>query len=131
MDKGKRRVLVVEDEPTIAKTLRLALEAEGFEVETAEDGLQAIKTVRNDPPDLILLDVMLPKFDGFKVCRLLKFDRNTGHIPIVLSSARSSEADLERGRKAGADEYVAKPFDLERLVQIVKTRIGAAVGSAE
>ncbi len=129
MEREKRKVLVVEDEPTIAKTVRLALEAEGFEVFVAEDGLEALKMVRNDSPDLILLDVMLPKFDGFKVCRLLKFDKNTGHIPIVLSSARNSDADLERGRKAGADEYIAKPFDLEQLVQIVRTRIRQALSS--
>lgn len=130
MERGKGRVLVVEDESTIAKTIRLALEAEGFEVRLAGDGLEALKEVRKDAPDIIILDVMLPKFDGFKVCRLLKFDKATGHIPIILSSARNSDADLERGRKAGADEYIVKPFDLERLVEIVKTRINRPVSAA-
>lgn len=125
----KRKILVVEDEPTIAKTLRLGLEAEGFEVGLAEDGLECLKSVRKEQPDLILLDVMLPKFDGFKVCRLLKFDKNTSHIPIILCSARNSEADRERGRKAGADDYVIKPFDLNGLVEMVRERVTQTVNT--
>jgi DNA-binding response OmpR family regulator len=130
-EKTKGRVLVVEDEATIGKTIRLGLEAAGFDVTLAEDGLDCLKEVRRKAPDLIILDVMLPKFDGFKVCRLLKFDKNTRHIPIILCSARNSEADRERGRKAGADDYVLKPFDLDALVENVRTRIAAVVGVAE
>jgi DNA-binding response OmpR family regulator len=126
----KGRILIVEDEPTIAKTLRLSLEAEGYEVRQAGDGLEALNQVRRDPPDLILLDVMLPKFDGFKVCRLLKFDKHTGHIPIILSSARNSDADMEKGRKAGADAYVVKPFDLERLIGLIRSHMRPAVSSS-
>ena len=131
METGTGKVLVVEDESTIAKTIRLALEAEGFDVSLAGDGLEALKAVRKEPPDLILLDVMLPKFDGFKVCRLVKFDKNTSHIPVILSSARNSEADQKRGRKAGADEYIVKPFDLEHLVQVIRSYISQAVRSVE
>ncbi|MCK4546586.1 MAG: response regulator [Candidatus Eisenbacteria sp.] len=122
-EKGMGRVLVVEDELTIAKTVRLGLEAEGFKVTLAEDGLEALKQVRKDPPDLVLLDIMLPKFDGFKVCRLIKFARNTGHIPVILCSARNSEADREKGRKAGADDYILKPFNLVELIENVRSRI--------
>jgi len=131
LENDRGRVLVVEDESTIAKTVRLALEAEGFGVSIAEDGLEALKAVRKDPPDLILLDVMLPKFDGFKVCRLVKFDKNTGHIPVILSSARNSDADLERGRKAGADEYIVKPFDLDHLIQVIKNHVHQTAESAK
>ena len=125
MEKAKGRILVVEDEAMIAKTIRMALQADGFDVDMAEDGLEALKQVRKDPPDLILLDVMLPKFDGFRVCRLIKFDKNTGHIPIILCSARNSEADREKGRKAGADDYVLKPFNLEDLLENVRGRLEA------
>ena len=130
MECQKDRILIVEDEPTIAKTIRLGLEAEGFEVQEAEDGLECLKLVRNEKPDLILLDIMLPKLDGFKVCRLIKFDKNTHHIPIILCSARNSDADRERGRKAGADEYLVKPFDLEQLIEIVRCRITEAIATS-
>lgn len=125
----KGKVLIVEDESTIAKTMRLALKAAGFEVDQAEDGLECLKKVRKEKPDLIILDVMLPKLDGFKVCRLIKFDKNTSHIPILLCSARHSDTDRERGRRAGADEYIVKPFDLDRLVGTVKNRIHQAVSA--
>lgn len=131
MENERERILVVEDESAIAKTMRLGLEAEGFDVAEARDGLECLKLVRSQKPHLILLDVMLPKLDGFKVCRLIKFDKNTSHIPIILCSARNSDADREKGRKAGADDYLVKPFDLEDLVELVKNRMHQAVGAGQ
>ena len=87
--------------------------------------------MRNDPPDLVILDIMLPKFDGFKVCRLIKFDKSSGHIPVILCSARNSDDDRERGRKAGADDYVLKPFDLVQLLENIKRRVAAPVAAAK
>jgi len=131
VENERERILVVEDESAIAKTMRLGLEAEGFDVAEARDGLECLKLVRSQKPHLILLDVMLPKLDGFKVCRLIKFDKNTSHIPIILCSARNSDADREKGRKAGADDYLVKPFDLEDLVELVKNRMHQAVGAGQ
>jgi DNA-binding response OmpR family regulator len=128
---AKGRILVVEDEPMIAKTMRLALESEGFQVSIIADGLEALTRVRKDPPDLILLDVMLPKFDGFRVCRMLKFDKATAQIPIFLCSARSSDMDREKGRKAGADGYILKPFDLNSLINLVKNRLAQSAVAAQ
>jgi two-component system phosphate regulon response regulator PhoB len=127
LDVNKLRILVVEDEPAVAELLRVGLEAEGFEVLKAEDGLECLKKIRSQKPSLVILDVMLPRIDGFKVCRLLKFDKSTQDIPIILCSARSSDADRERGRHAGADHYVVKPFEKEDLLAIIKHLVSQCV----
>ena len=89
----RARVLVVDDEPDLIRILQFGLQAIGFQIETASDGQEALKKAREQKPDIILLDLMLPKLDGYKVCRLLKFDERYKNIPIIILSARTQEGD--------------------------------------
>lgn len=113
------RILIVEDEPFIVETLRFALENAGYECLVAENGEDAIGLAREGNPGLILLDIMLPKLNGFQVCRLLKFDERYRHIPIIVLSARAQARDRLIGKEIGADEYVTKPFDLPALLEMI------------
>jgi DNA-binding response OmpR family regulator len=116
----KYRILVIEDDPHIAKILQVTLEHEGFEVLVAGDGQEGLKVAREEKPDLMLVDLMLPKIDGFKVCRLLKFDRKYKDIPVIILSARSEASDRELGRQVGAEFFMAKPFEPEVLIAKVR-----------
>lgn len=117
---AKQRILVVDDEPDIVETLKFRLESKGYEVITAFDGLEALEKARKGKPDLIILDIMLPKMDGYQVCRLLKFDEKYSSIPVVMLTAKTQEADKVTGLKTGADVYVTKPFDANKLLEIIK-----------
>lgn len=116
----KKRILIVDDEPFIVETVKFSLEQVGFECLEAYDGIEAVKKTREEMPDLILLDIMLPKMNGYKVCRLLKFDEKFKHIPIIMLTARTQEKDRAIGIETGADEYVTKPFEIDDLVKLVK-----------
>ncbi len=120
------RILVVDDEEDIRIILRARLEAEGFEVQTAENGLEALTRARAWRPDLIVLDLMLPGIDGFSVCAMLKRDRQFSHIPILILSARSQLNDIQTGKTVGADDYLTKPFTttglLERINRLLSSR---------
>ena len=96
------------------------LEAQEFTVITANDGEAALMKAKEERPDLILLDVMMPKINGYKVCRLLKFDKQYSNIPILMLTARSQDEDRAIGEETGADEYITKPFDIEEVVEKVK-----------
>lgn len=113
------QVLIVDDEPFIVETVRFALEKAGYGCLVAYDGEEAIKIARTENPGLILLDIMLPKLNGFQICRLLKFDERYRHIPIVMLTARTQARDRLLGKETGADEYVTKPFELPDLVRLV------------
>ncbi|MHB8834450.1 MAG: response regulator transcription factor [Candidatus Methylomirabilia bacterium] len=105
-----RTVLVVEDEEPILEMLRYGLERFGFSVHCVGSGEEALAAARNDRPDLVLLDLMLPGMDGLEVCRRLKRDKETSTIPIVILTARDGEADIVAGLEIGADDYLTKPF---------------------
>jgi two-component system alkaline phosphatase synthesis response regulator PhoP len=109
----KKRVLVVEDDTSLAWVLRENLVFEGFEVELVADGHKAVDAARDFLPDLVILDVMLPGRDGFDLCTLL---RRGGATPIIMLTARSQKADKLKGLRLGADDYVTKPFDVEELM---------------
>ena len=115
-----KKILVVDDEPIIVKVLESRLKSNGYEVVVAQDGQEAINKARSENPDLIILDVMLPKIDGFRVCRLLKFDDNFKHIPILMLTARIQESDQSTGKECGADAYLPKPFDPPILLAKIK-----------
>lgn len=121
---GKKKVLIVDDEPDIVESLKFALELEGIECIVAHAGEEALVKAKNAMPDLILLDVMLPQINGYKVSRLLKFDQAYKQIPIIMLTARAQEKDREVGIETGADEYVTKPFAMGELVELVKRYIG-------
>src|SRR5256712_3286774 len=114
---GPKRILVIEDNPDLAYGLRNNLESEGYEVEVAKDGARGLTRAKTAKPDLILLDLMLPGMDGFRVLRAL---REEGHgMPVLILTARGEEADKVRGLRLGADDYVTKPFGvLELLARI-------------
>ncbi len=117
----KKKILVVDDQIDLVKTIQFALELEQYQVLVSHNGEDALKQAREENPDLILLDIMLPKLDGYKVCRLLKFDEKYKHIPILMMTAKSQEKDKLIGKETGADEYVTKPFDIDELMRKVKT----------
>ena len=117
----KKKILVVDDEVDLVKTIQFSLELEGYKVLVSYNGEDALNQARKENPDLILLDIMLPKLDGYKVCRLLKFDEQYKHIPILMMTAKTQEKDKLMGKETGANEYVTKPFDMEELMEKVKT----------
>ena len=116
----KKTILLVDDEPDLLESLAIRFKASGYNVLTAVDGLDALQKARTLSPDLIILDLMLPKMDGYKVARLLKFDSRYSHIPILILSARGQDIDKEMGKNAGADDYMVKPFESVDLISRVE-----------
>src|SRR5215208_1713732 len=118
---GKTRVLIVEDEPDIAGLMKHALErGADMEVEIVGTGAAALKSVMEDPPGLVLLDLNLPFIDGLEICRLLRGRASSAAIPIIMVTARITETDRVSGLELGADDYVTKPFSLRELVARVR-----------
>lgn len=122
----KKRILSIEDEPAIQQTLKLRLEASGYEVLCAADGAEGLEMARNEKPDLIVLDLMLPKRDGHSICRLLKFDQRYRHIPILMLTARGLQKDRETGTRMGADAYLTKPYESAELLATIERLLGDA-----
>jgi DNA-binding response OmpR family regulator len=110
------RILVVEDDRDIAELVRLYLDKAGHQVEVSFSGIDVVSRVRSDPPDLIILDLMLPGIDGLTICRAIRSHGPTSHIPIIVLSARADESDRIHGLELGADDYVVKPFSPKELV---------------
>jgi DNA-binding response OmpR family regulator len=111
------RILVVEDDLTLLETLEYNLAGEGYEVISAADGLTALEVAREEQPDLIVLDLMLPRLDGFEVCRILRQETS---VPILMLTARTDEVDRVVGLEVGADDYLTKPFSMRELLARVK-----------
>jgi len=118
---SQAKILVVDDEADLVETIQFALELEGYNVLVASNGEEGLNIARQEKPDIILLDLMLPKLDGYKVCRLLKFDERYKSIPILMLTAKTQEKDKILGKETGADEYVTKPFDMDELMAKVKS----------
>lgn len=114
---------MVDDEPDVSKLLKARLESAGYAVFAAFDGVEALKAVKEFSPDLILLDVMLPKMDGYQVCRLLKFDEKSKNIPVIMLTARAGESDKDKSLEAGADAYLTKPFKSDELLSTISSVI--------
>lgn len=119
-----KKILIADDEVDIVETLKFMLEVEGFDCQVAYDGEEALNLAKSVNPDLMILDVMMPKINGYKVCRLLKFDAKYKDIPILMVTARSQEEDKMIGEETGADEYITKPFEIEEVVAKVKKYLG-------
>lgn len=116
-----KTVLLVDDEPHVLEVLRVTLEDLGFRLLEAADGPSALEVVREESPDLVVLDVMLPNLSGLEVCRELKNSENTAYIPVIMLTARSGEEDEKAGLEAGADRYLTKPFSpLTLMTEVVK-----------
>lgn len=119
-----KTILIADDEQDIVETVKFFLEAEGFSCIVAFDGEEALNLAKTQQPDLMILDVMMPKINGYKICRLLKFDAKYKDIPILMVTARSQEEDKAIGEETGADEYITKPFEITELVDKVKQYLG-------
>ncbi|MBW3661511.1 MAG: response regulator [Actinobacteria bacterium] len=114
------KVLAVDDDPVIQRLLQVNLEMEGYEVELAGDGEEALAKVRAFGPAIVLLDIMMPKLDGWQVCAAMKEDPALENIPVVFLSARAQDADVQRGNDLGAAAYITKPFDPIDLLELVE-----------
>ncbi|HTK30444.1 MAG TPA: response regulator [Candidatus Saccharimonadaceae bacterium] len=124
----KSRILIVDDEADLVAVLRVGLEIEGFDVIEAADGEEGLRLAREQKPALMLLDLMLPKLDGYKVCRALKFDERYKSLPILILSARSGEQDRRLAMDMGADGFITKPYEMKDLVAKVKHKLGLPPG---
>jgi len=126
----KPQILVVEDEPPLVEVLRYNLEKEGYLVNVAEDGAQALNKVHETPPDLVILDWMLPELSGIEVCRQLREDPDSRDVPVIMLTARGEEADRVKGLASGADDYVVKPFSPAELLARVRAVLRRSTSSA-
>ena len=117
---AKYKILLVDDEEDIVETVKVRLEANDYEVIVAVDGVEALDKARQEKPDLMILDLMLPKMDGYKVCGLLKKDARYAKMPIIIFTARAQESDEKLGKEVGADAYMGKPFKPQLLLDKIK-----------
>ncbi|MFQ6677188.1 MAG: response regulator transcription factor [Fidelibacterota bacterium] len=115
-----KKILFIDDEEFFIKPIQMYLESKGLTVVIAEDGISGLNLARSESPDAIILDLMLPVIDGYHVCRLLKFDNQYRHIPIVIVSAKDTDRERDLGKQSGADLYVTKPVDPENLYEQLK-----------
>ncbi len=113
-------ILVVDDDREVAQSIELSLRRRGFRVTLAHSGVEALKTLRRYRPDIVILDILMPGMSGLEVCRYLRTDPNTSDLPIIFLTARGQEQDRIEGLRAGADDYLGKPFNLEELILRVK-----------
>lgn len=118
---GMASVLIVDDDPVVRRMLQLSFESEGFDVVTAGDGLEGLESMRSSKPNVVVLDIMMPKLDGMKVMRELQGDDSLRGLPVILLSAKATSLDIELGLKAGAADYVTKPCDPIELVERVRS----------
>jgi DNA-binding response OmpR family regulator len=115
-----RTILVVDDSAVVVEAVSGELVRDGYNVFTAGDGLEALDVIKKTQVDLILLDIDMPRMNGYQLCKLLKRDENFRHIPIVMLTAKNSEADRMWGLKAGTDEYLIKPFNYDKVREVIR-----------
>ncbi len=119
-----RKILVVDDEPNVIRSLTFVLEKEGYDVSVATNGEEAMAKIQESKPKLMLLDVMMPKKNGYEVCKEVKGDSGLSDIHVIMLTAKGQQADREKGLNAGADEFMTKPFSLKTVVDKVKEILG-------
>ena len=118
-----KRILIVDDEQDLVDLLSLRLESAGYTVDVAYDGEEGLKMALASKPDLILLDVLMPKLDGYQVCRELRKNPATMKVPVIFLSAHAREADRHKGLEAGGNDYIAKPFEPSELIQTIRRHL--------
>lgn len=114
----KKRILVVDDDTKLAKAIQIRLEQADYEVLTAFDGMEALEKARKERPDLVILDIMLPKIDGYKVCAMLKSDMK--NLPVIMLTAKAGKSDDTLGLNVGADAYITKPYETQQLLETIR-----------
>ena len=126
-----KKILLVDDEKDLVMAVTMRLEQAGYEVVPAYDGAEALEKAKKDKPDLIILDLMLPKIDGYKVCGLLKKDMRYSKIPIIIFTGKAHDSDMKLASEVGADAYITKPFEsqafLDKIAELLTARQGEAV----
>jgi DNA-binding response OmpR family regulator len=123
------RILIVDDEPNIVLALELLMKKEGFEVRTVDDGEKACQAVGEFRPDLVLLDIMMPKMDGYEVCQRIRADASLKDVRIIMLTAKGREVEKEKGLALGADSYITKPFSTREVVLTVKDLLASKLDS--
>jgi DNA-binding response OmpR family regulator len=118
-----KKILVTEDSPTMLAMMKDIVEGAGYSVVTAVDGQEALDKAKKERPDLVILDLMLPKVDGYKVCAMLKFDKNFHNTPVIILTARAGEADKKMGEEVCANAYITKPVEPNTLIAKIKELI--------
>lgn len=118
--KEEQKILIVDDEPFILKSLSFVLMKEGFKIETATNGLEAMEKIKKNKPDIVFLDIMMPKMNGMEVCQWIRQDPILKNIYVIILTAKGQEMDREKGFSIGADEYMTKPFSPSSVVQRIK-----------
>lgn len=121
--KGTPRVLIVEDEPNIVLSLEILLQRAGYETASSADGEAALELIRRTRPDVVLLDIMLPKLNGYEVCRVVKSDPTLSSIPVVMLTAKGQEVEILKGLELGASAYIAKPFGNAEVLEAVRAAL--------
>jgi len=121
---NKKKILIVDDERITVELAQVFLERNDFEVVCAYDGVEALEVARAEKPDLILLDIVLPRKDGFDVCEELRSDPDFKDVRIIMFTAKGLSQDIERGRQVGADEYIIKPFSGKDLLVVIRKQLG-------
>jgi len=119
------RILIVDDEPNIVLALELLMKKEGYEVHTVDDGERAFQAAKELRPDLILLDIMMPKMDGYEVCQRIRSDASLKDVSIIMLTAKGREVEKAKGLALGADHYITKPFSTRQVVMKVKEILAA------
>ena len=117
---NKKRILVVDDERHIVRLVQVNLERQGYEVLTAFDGVEALEKVKNEDPDMVVLDVMMPRMDGFEVLKHLQADPKFQNIPVIMLTAKAQDADIFKGWASGVSSYLTKPFNPRELIVFVE-----------
>lgn len=127
----RKSVLVVDDEPNILLSLQFLMKKAGYDVRTARDGDEALSELANAAPDLVLLDVMMPKHDGFEVCAKIRSNPNWKDVRIIMLTARGRPIEREKGLALGADDYITKPFSTKAVIERVESILGASDKTSE
>ena len=117
---GAKKILICDDDPAILRVIQVNLEVEGYDVVTAHHGEQALEVAHAEHPDLIILDIMMPRLDGYQTCEQLKAADDTKEIPVIFLSAKAQASDIEKGKSFGVEEYLTKPFDPTDLIDVVE-----------
>ena len=119
-----KKILIVEDDPSFSRAISHIIEKEGYDVITASNGMAGLRMAKDENPDLLILDVMLPGLDGFEICHQLRQDPQTEKLPIIMLSAKGQEIDKTTGLKVGANEYLTKPIDRALLLEKITSLLG-------
>ncbi|MEA2485862.1 MAG: two-component system, OmpR family, alkaline phosphatase synthesis response regulator PhoP [Actinomycetota bacterium] len=120
MPATKKRILICDDDPAILRVLEVNLEIEGYQVFAAQNGEEAVEVATKELPDLVILDIMMPRLDGYQACEKLKANDATRDIPVVFLSAKAQQSDIQRGKDYGVADYLTKPFDPMDLLGVVE-----------